>query len=108
MGERTVEAVGASIMTMSTMSGWTEPYNQRRTVESSRSQLSSSSGGTTVVRWSTRPYWVTTTRGKLLHLVKLEALRSRVTGMRDLKLWITVACAQREAWGCSPASAMSE
>jgi hypothetical protein len=63
-----------------------EPYNQRRTVESSRSQSSSSSGGTAVVRWSERAYWVMTTWRKLRHLVKLEALRSRVTGMRDLML----------------------
>jgi hypothetical protein len=41
-------------ITMSVMSGAMEPYNQRRTVASRRNQLLSSTGGTTVVRWSER------------------------------------------------------
>ena len=36
-------------------------------------------------------------RRKLCHLVKLDALRSRVTGIRVLMLWMAVACAQRAA-----------
>jgi hypothetical protein len=36
-------------------------------------------------------YWMTATWRKLRYLVKFEALRSRVTGMRDLMLWMAVA-----------------
>jgi hypothetical protein len=74
------------VITMPVMSGAMEPYNQRRTVVSRHSQSSSSMGGMAVVRWLERAYWVTVTWRKLRHLVKLEALRSRVTGMRDLML----------------------
>jgi hypothetical protein len=92
MRERMVKALGASVITMSTMSVLMEPYSQRRTVESIRSQSSGSvARGTAETRWSARAYWVTATCKKLRHLVKLEALRSRVTGMRDLMLWISVA-----------------
>jgi hypothetical protein len=85
---RVEKAEWVFVITMSMMSGAMEPYNQRKMVESSHSQ--SSSGGMTVVRWSERAYWVTVTWRRLRHLVKLEALRSRVTGMRDLMLWMAV------------------
>jgi hypothetical protein len=76
---------------MPVMSGAMEAYNQRRTVASKHSQSSSSMGGTAMVRWLERVYWVTATWRKLRHLVKLEALRSRVTRMRDLMLWMAMA-----------------
>jgi hypothetical protein len=79
------------VITMSVMSGAMEPYNQCMMVASRRSQSSSSTGGTAMMRWSKRAYWVTATWRKFRHLVKLEALRSRVTGMRYLMLWMAVA-----------------
>jgi hypothetical protein len=72
-----------------------EPYNQRKTV--------ASTGVMVVVMWSARAYWVTAIRRKLRHLEKLEALRSRVVGMRDLTFLTVVACAQIAARGCSAA-----
>jgi hypothetical protein len=88
---------------MSTMSGDTDPYSQRRTVASIRSHSavsgSASVGGVELSRWSPRAYWETATATKLRHLVKLEALRSRVTGTRALMPWIAVAYAHRAAWG---------
>jgi hypothetical protein len=85
-------------MTMSAMLGMMELYSQRGTMESIRSH-SLSGGRTSSSRWSVRDNWLTAMESKLRHLVKFDALRSSMTGIKDLMFWMGVAVSQSAACG---------